>query len=104
MNPIIIQGISLVLSTIETLLPLLLGSANADKAAQIDKIIQLLEGWLPLIGNEISVLYTGIKNIITALSADPSTTATQYESLQKLDAASDAAFEAAAAAVDPDAA
>lgn len=103
MNPLILQGIGLVLSTISELLPLLLGSANANTAAQVDRIIALLQQWLPLVGSEITVLYSGIKNIITALTADPSTTAAQFAALQQLDASADAAFEAAAADVDPDA-
>lgn len=102
MNPLVIEGISAILSMIEALLPLILQSS--DKAAQIDNIITALQKWLPIIGDQIVALSTGIKNIIFALAADPSTTPDQFAALQQLDAQTDAAFEAAAKAVDPDAA
>ena len=57
---------------------------------------------LPFILQEISALYTPVKNIIAALSATPATNAAQLGQLQVLDAQVDAAFEAAAAQTDAD--
>lgn len=93
--------ITLILGLIEQVVPLL--GASASSTTLIANIVATLENVLPLIINSIPTLYTTVKNIITALTADPSTTADQLKALQALDAAVDAAFDAAAAAVDPDA-
>jgi hypothetical protein len=92
-------ALTAVLALIEQILPLL-GSSQANLIASI---IDALTKWLPLIIQEVSALYTPVKNIIEALSANPATTADQLATLQQLDAQVDTAFEAAAAAVDPDA-
>lgn len=89
------------LAIIEEVLPLL--GVGTNNAALIKTIINALMKLLPLIGNEAAVLYKTIKGIIQALTSDPSTTADQLAALQQLDAQYDAAFEAAAKDVDPDA-
>jgi hypothetical protein len=92
-------ALTAVLALIEQILPLL-GSSQANLIASI---IDALVKWLPLIIQEVSALYTPVKNIIEALSANPATTADQLATLQQLDAQVDTAFEAIAAQVDPDA-
>jgi len=92
-------ALTAVLALIEQILPLL----GSSQATLIASIIDALTKWLPLIIQEVSALYTPVKNIIAALSANAATTADQLATLQQLDAQVDTAFEAAAAAVDPDA-
>lgn len=90
-------AIQALLGMIEELLPLLTSSANA---ALVDSIISTLSGFLPFIIQEISALYTPVKNIIAALSATPATNAEQAATLATLDAQIDTAFNAAAADTD----
>lgn len=92
-------AITTLLSLIGNLVPLLTSSANASLIASI---IATLEQFLPFIVNEISSLYTPVKNIIAALSATPATDAAQLAQLQVLDQAVNAAFEAIAAQTDAD--
>ena len=88
-----------VISLLEQLLPLITSASNASL---IGTIINVLTGLIPSIVSEAEALYTPIKNIIAALSANPATTAAQLQTLQTLDAQADAAFEAAAAQTDAD--
>jgi hypothetical protein len=97
------QIIIAVLSGIAQILPLLLGTKNADTTNAINGVISIIEKLMPLIVDEISAVYQSTKNIIAALSANPATTAEQAATLAQFDAQVDAAFEAAAADVDPDA-
>ena len=90
-----------VLALIEQLLPLL--GVGSSTTTLIGTIVSTLENLLPTMLTIIPEVYTSVKNIITALTADPSTTAAQLTALQALDAQVDAAFDAAAAAVNPDA-
>ena len=90
-------AIQALLGLITNLIPLLTSSANA---ALIDSIIKTLTEFVPFIIDEISALYTPVKNIIAALSATPATDAAQLAQLQLLDGQFDAAFEAAAASTD----
>lgn len=90
-------AITALLSLIGQLLPLITSSANANLIAGI---ISTLEQFLPFILDEIESLYTPVKNIIAALSANPATTAEQLAMLQALDKSTDDAFEAAAASTD----
>ena len=87
------------LALIQQLLPVLGGS----DATLIASIINVLEKWVPLIITGVEELYQPVKNIIAALSANPTTTADQLVTLQSLDAQVDAAFESIAVQVDPDA-
>jgi hypothetical protein len=91
-----IQGL---LAMLEQLIPLLTSAANATL---VDSIISTLSGFLPYILQEISALYTPVKNIIAALSATPATNAAQAAQLATLDAQVDAAFDAIAAQTDAD--
>jgi len=97
------QIIIAVLSGIAQILPLLLGSKNVDTTNAITGVISIIEKLMPLIVDEISAVYQSAKNVIAALSANPATTAEQAETLAQFDAQVDAAFEAAASDVDPDA-
>jgi hypothetical protein len=97
------QIIIAVLSGVAQILPLLLGTKNADATNAINGVISIIEKLMPLIVDEISAVYQSAKNIIAALSANPATTAEQAATLAQFDAQVDAAFEAAAADVDPDA-
>jgi len=90
-----------VLEIIQQVLPLLNNGGTSTKA--ITTIVTQLEKWLPLIVQELSVLYGPVKNIIAALSANPATLAEQQATLATIDAQVDTAFEAAAKDVDPDA-
>ena len=93
--------ISGVLAIIEQLIPLL-GASTASTNLVTTIVAQLIQ-WLPIIVQEVQVLYVPVKNIIAALSASPATIADQAAQLAQLDAQLDTAFEAAAPAVDPDA-
>ena len=95
----ITTALTAILALIEEVLPLL-GVAGSPL---ITTIITALENILPLIVTEIPTVYTAVKNIIAVISNDPATTATQLAALQALDAQVDVAFDAAAAAVNPDA-
>lgn len=86
-------AIQALLALIGQLLPLITSSANA---ALISGIITTLEQFLPFIIQEVSSLYAPVKNIISALSANPATTSAQLTQLQALDKTTDDAFEAAA--------
>src|SRR6266436_2699424 len=90
-----------VLAIVQQIL-LLLGTSSTSTNA-IGTIVTQLEKWLPLIVQEVGVLYEPVKNIIAALSANPATLADQQAKLAVIDAQVDTAFEAAAKDVDPDA-
>ncbi len=86
--------IATVLGLIETyLLPLVASSADT---ALITSIISTLEGLLPLIVGSIGPFYSSVKGIIAALQQDPSTLPDQLAALQALDKQADDAFEAVA--------
>ena len=93
--------ISAIIAMIEQIIPLL--GTSAATTTMITTIIDTLTKILPLIIDFVPTVYQSIKNIIAALSNDPSTTPAQWTALQALDAQVDTAFDAAAAAVDPDA-
>lgn len=90
-----------ILNLITSALLPLLGTSTAT-TAMIGQIVTTIEGLLPIIVQFVPQLYQSVKNIIQALTADPATTADQLATLQSMDATLDAAFEAAAQAVDPD--
>ena len=90
-----------ILTIIQQLIPLL-GASSASTNVVTTIVAQLIQ-WLPIIIQEVNVLYQPVKNIIAALQTSPATVADQLTQLQQLDAQLDTAFEAAAAAVDPDA-
>ena len=81
-----------VLSLIAMLLP------AGGNAALVEKIIEALTALYPIVVREYQDLLPIVKNIITALKSDPSTTAAQLDALDKMEAQLDADFEAAATA------
>lgn len=90
--------IGLVLPLIEELLPLF--GVGGATSSTIGLIIKGLQTAIPLLGNLASSLVPKIKNIIAVISADPAATQAQLDALKKLDADSDAAFDAALAAAE----
>ncbi len=90
-----------VLSVIEGFIPLL-GTSSAT-TAMITNIINALTQLMPYIVNEISTVYTSVKNIISLLqnSGQP-LTADQTAALQTLDNQVDTAWNAVQASIDPD--
>lgn len=110
MDPtLIVTAVTSVLSLIETLLPTL-GVTSASNTSLIDTIISslskmlpMLEELAPLVGSEISLLYTGVRNIVNNLSSSGVvTTAEQDAALDSLDATVDASWDKVSAQFDPD--
>lgn len=103
MEAAILAAVTTILTTIETVLPVVSG---ATSSTVIISLVTLLEKWVPIVVAlmpSATNLFNSIKGAIAALSANPDTPAQQLATLQQLDAQVDTAFEAAAAAVDPDA-
>ena len=90
-----------VLSVIESIIPLL--GTSAATATMITNIIEALTQLMPFIINEVSTVYTSVKNIISLLqnSGGPMTQ-DQITALQQLDAQVDAAWAAVLPQIDPD--
>ncbi len=110
MNASVISGIILSsLTAIQSLLPLLgVAGSTASIVANIiealAKIIPVLEKLAPLVGDEASLLYQGVKNIIANLRSDSiATTVQQDADLDALDARVDASWNSVAGQFDPDA-
>ena len=100
-----VQLILGIFGIIQQILPLLTSSSGGTQAGNtITTIVGQLENWLPTILKEVTALYDPVKNIINALSSSPATTDDALQKLAVLDSQVDAAFEAAAKDVDPDAA
>jgi len=105
---IIAQGVMAVLTMIETLLPQLGTAANTVSIVDgvinsLVKIVPVIEQLAPIVGNEIQLMYQGVKNIIANLKGTD-TTAQQDAALDALDAQVDASWNSVAAQFDPDAA
>lgn len=83
-----------VIALLSQLIPALGSSATASIVTQV---IAILIQMIPVLIKEYNDLVGPVKNIIAALSANPSATADQLQTLQALDIAMDNAFEAAAA-------
>lgn len=96
-----IQVVTAIIALIEQLLPIL--GTSAATTSLVSSIINALTQILPLVIEFVPVVYNSVKNIITALKADPATTAAQWAALDAIDLQLDAANDAAIAAVDPDA-
>lgn len=75
-----------------------------SSVASIASVISTLEGIISVVTDEVQAVLPMIKNIITALQSNGNITSDQMAALAALDAATDAAFEAAAkeAGADPD--
>jgi len=95
-------AVTAVLTLIQQVLPLITASGAASTGI-VASIVNALSTWLPLIVTEVDTLYEPVKNIIEALKQTGAVTPDQLTTLTALDSKMDAAFEAAAAAVDPDA-
>lgn len=109
MNATVIAGVILsTLSAIQSLMPLLGIAGNAANIvttiiAALVKVIPVLEQLAPLVGDEVSLIYQGVKSIIASLRSDSvSTTAQQDIALDALDARVDAAWDKIAPQFDPD--
>lgn len=85
-----------VLSALALILQLV-GDVSSNSTA-IGKIIAWLEQLVPLIITEVETVLPMVKNIIGALKNSDAITDDQLEALDKLEADTDAAFEAAALA------
>lgn len=83
-----------ILAVLEQLLPAITGG----NATLVGTVLKALIEIIPLLTQEYADLVPIAKNIISALSANPATTAAQMATLQALDKQCDDAFEAAAAA------
>lgn len=90
-----------VLTLIEELLPQLANMATA--ASVMAKIIDILEKWIPIVIAAFPDVIAGFQGVIAALTADPSTTQAQLETLKNLQTQIDAANDAKWAKIDPDA-
>ena len=90
-----------VLAMIEQILPLV-GTSSAT-VTMIESIIGALTQLMPYIVNEISTVYTAVKNIIAQLQNTGAPTADQLAALTSLDAQVDAAWTTVQAQIDPDA-
>ena len=90
-----------VLSLIEQILPMI-GTASTT-VTMIEKIIGVLTKLLPYIIDEISTVYTAVKNIIAQLQNSGAPTPDQITALQSLDTQVDAAWDAIQTQLDPDA-
>lgn len=90
-----------VLSVIEQFLPLV--GTSSVTITLIDSIINALTQLMPYIVNEISTVYTAVKNIIAQLQNSGAPTADQLAALQSLDAQVDAAWVTVQSQIDPDA-
>lgn len=97
-----VQLILGILAIIGQILPLLTGGGS-QTTDTIKLIVEQLQKWLPVILQEVTALYGPVKNIIAALGENPGTLPDQLEKLAAIDSELDAAFEAAAKDVDPDA-
>lgn len=110
MNATLISGIILsTLNAIQALLPML-GVAGSPVGivaiiiTTLTKIVPVLEQLAPLAGDEVSLIYSGVKNIIGNLRGPGVvTTAQQDADLDALDARVDASWNAVQAQFDPDA-
>lgn len=103
MEAAIIAAISTILTTVETVLPVVSGGTASTV---IISLVGVLEKWIPIVVAlmpSATNLFNSIKGAIAALSSNPATPTEQLATLQQLDAQVDTAFEAAALAVNPDA-
>jgi hypothetical protein len=94
------EAIIAVLAVIQQIIPLL--GTSAATADIIAGIIGALTKLLPFIIDEVSTVYTAVKNIISLLQNSGAVTADQTAALQQLDAQVDAAWAAVLPQIDPD--
>jgi len=94
------QAILAVLAIVQSVLPLL-GTSTATVGI-IANVISALTTLMPYIVDEISTVYTSVKNIISALQNSGAPTSDQLAALAALDAQVDAAWLAVQSKIDPD--
>lgn len=94
------QAILAVLAIVQSLLPVL-GTSSATTQI-IASVISALTALMPYIENEISTVYTSVKNIIAQLQNSGAPTPDQLAALTALDAQVDAAWTAVQSQIDPD--
>lgn len=80
---------------IQALLAILQAVAPGASAPLISQIISALETWVPIIVSEYKALAPIVTNIITALRSNGTITTDQLDQLDVMEAAIDAAFDAA---------
>jgi hypothetical protein len=108
MNATAIAGVILsTLTAIQSLLPLLGVAGNTATIvtsiiAALAKVVPILEQLAPLVGDEVSLIYQGVKSIISSLRG-VDTTEQQDKALDDLDARADSAWDKIAPQFDPDA-
>ena len=99
MNPIaIVTAVSSVLGLITKLLPLV-GVKNTEV---IGGIVKTITDMAPLVTDQISATYTGVKNIIASVGSHPATSEEQLAALMAFDKQVDDAWDAIEAQIDPD--
>lgn len=103
------QIILAVLGAIEAAIPLITGSSSSTTSTAITKIIvalqqfvPILEKLTPLIGDQATLMWQGVKNILANLRGTE-TDADQDAALDALDARVDAAWAKILPQFDPDA-
>lgn len=95
------SAILAVLSLIEEVLNVV-GSSNATTTL-VENIITSLTQLMPYIVNEVSTVYTAVKNIIEQLQNSGAPSQDQLDALASLDAQVDAAWTNVQSQIDPDA-
>lgn len=95
----IVTAVGSVFGLITQILPLV-GVKNTEA---IGSIVKTLTDVAPLVTSQVSVTYTGVKNIIASVGAHPATTAEQLASLMEFNKQVDDAWNAIEAQLDPDA-
>lgn len=89
-----------VLTVIEQFLPLL-GTSSATTSI-ISNVINALTQLMPYIVNEVSTVYTSVKNILSLLNDQGDITADQQAALDALQGQVDAAWDNVQSQIDPD--
>lgn len=101
MNPeVITTAVTGVLGLINTFLPMI--GHNSAGTKKIGEVVGVLTSLAPLVTDQVSVVYTGVKNVIASVGAHPATTDQQRASLAAFDKQVDDAWNAIEGQLDPD--
>lgn len=95
----IVTTVGNVLGLITQILPLV-GVKNTEA---IGGIVKTITDMAPLVTDQISATYTGVKNIIASVSKHPATTEEQLASLRAFNKQVDEAWDVIELQLDPDA-
>ena len=99
MNPVAIIGVvNTVVDLVQGFLPLI----HKDDSGAIDKVIDTVQALSPLITDQIGDTYTGVKNIIASIGSHPATTEEQLASLKAFAKKVDDAWNEVKSKLDPD--